>query len=605
MDLKMEVYTPALELVGMLEIQSSVIWEEKAFTAGSFSIESLITNETRTILVPENIIWIEGDTAGIIEHIDQKAGEDGPYITVKGRTLTGILDRRILWGQYNLSGSVPDIMRYLVSDCCINPTRGDAEARKIPGLVLEDYHAFGSETVQLQKTGGTLLEALETLGEAYNVAFGVRFNPRVPQMEFWCRPGTNRSIHQNTNDPVFYSTELDDVLKSEYTYDSSRYRNIALVAGEGEGSDRKTVVVEEDVPEPPTPPEPPVTEMYSVTLLVDPDGGGTASGGKTVAAGTSITVTANPADGYTFAEWRENGVMVSTSKSYTFTVNSDRTLTAVFAAVIPVYDVSVTIDPLGGGNVTGAGKYNEGTTVNLKATANDGYNFQEWKEDGQSVHNGPEYSFTAEKNRALVAAFSEIPSSKLPDGYTELEYIQSSGTQYIDTGIKPTGTIKISVDVEILDKATTTDKYVFGSNFIGQTNAFLMCRWNTAGIGVATGIPGGSASYTVISNNITPRRMIISVDYPNKKASIQGESEIELKNVEISIYMRTMKLFASPTGASGIGQRVYSAHIENSDGAHDYVPCTNPSGEAGLYDIIGGAFYGNAGTGAFSVGPAV
>ena len=35
MDLKMEVYTPSLELVGLLEIQRSVIWEEKAFSAGS------------------------------------------------------------------------------------------------------------------------------------------------------------------------------------------------------------------------------------------------------------------------------------------------------------------------------------------------------------------------------------------------------------------------------------------------------------------------------------------------------------------------------------------------------------------------------------------
>ena len=32
-DLKMEVYTPALELIGFLEIQRSVIWSEKAFSA--------------------------------------------------------------------------------------------------------------------------------------------------------------------------------------------------------------------------------------------------------------------------------------------------------------------------------------------------------------------------------------------------------------------------------------------------------------------------------------------------------------------------------------------------------------------------------------------
>lgn len=248
----MEVYTPGLELVGMLEIHNSVIWEEKAFSAGSFSVNSLITAESRALLVPENILWIEGETAGIIEHIDQQAGDEGPYITVKGRTLTGILDRRILWGQYDISGSVPAIMRRLVDECCVNPLRGPVDARKIPGLAVSyDPPYAGEPSIRVQKTGGTLLEFLEQLGETYGVAFGVRFNPQVPQMEFWCRPGADRSVNQSANDPVFYSTELDDVLSSEYTYESGSYRNVALVAGEGEGNDRVMVIVMEEIPESP------------------------------------------------------------------------------------------------------------------------------------------------------------------------------------------------------------------------------------------------------------------------------------------------------------------------------------------------------------------
>lgn len=251
MELKMEVYTPGLELVGMLEIHNSVIWEEKAFSAGSFSIKSLITDETRSLLVPNNIVWIEGETAGIIEHIDQQAGDDGPYITVKGRTLTGILDWYSLWGQYDLSGSVPAIIRRLVDECCVNPLRGTAEARRIPGLFITyDPPYPGAASIRVQKTGGTLLEALEELGEAYTAAFGVRFNPQVPCMEFWVRPGADRSIHQTENDPVFYSTELDDVLSSEYTYESSGYRNVALVAGEGEGNKRTMLTVLENDVEP-------------------------------------------------------------------------------------------------------------------------------------------------------------------------------------------------------------------------------------------------------------------------------------------------------------------------------------------------------------------
>lgn len=331
MDLKLEVYTPALELVGMLEIQRSVIWAEKAFSAGSFSLESLITEETRALLVPENILWIEGDTGGIIEHVEQQAGADGPYITVKGRDLTGILDRRILWGQYDLHGTPAAIMHQLVNDCAINPTRGDTEARKLPGLVSLAV-PVGGEAIRAQKTGGTLLDALEQLGETYQVAFGVRFNAAVPRMEFWTRPGADRSVNQSANEPVFYSTELDDVLESVYSYDSSKYRNAALVAGEGEGGQRVMVTVENAVEPEPKPPEPPEPgKTYTITLAVDPEGGGVASGGGTVNEGDSVTVTASPSSGYVFVGWQENGVIVSTDAAYTFQVNSDHNLTAVFA----------------------------------------------------------------------------------------------------------------------------------------------------------------------------------------------------------------------------------------------------------------------------------
>ena len=303
MDLKMEVYTQALELIGLLEIQRSIICEDKAFTAGSFSVESLITREALSLLVPENIIWIEGETAGIIEYVHEQAGKDGPYITVKGTTLTGILGRRILWGRYDLSGTPPAIMHRLVDDCTVNPTRGDVKARKIPGLVLLEAPS-GGESIRMQKTGGTLLSALEQLGETYGVAFGVQFNPAVPQMEFWTRWGQNRSVNQAANEPVFYSTELDDVLSSEYSYNAQNYRNAALVAGEGEGNDRVMVVIENDVEEQPTPPAP---ATHTITLTVDPAGGGTTTGGGVYEDGTQITVTATPASGYRFVAWMEEG----------------------------------------------------------------------------------------------------------------------------------------------------------------------------------------------------------------------------------------------------------------------------------------------------------
>ncbi len=333
MELKMEVYTPALELVGMIEIQRSIIWEEYAFKAGSFSFDSLITPDVTALLVPDNIIWITGDTAGIIESIQEKADENGPYITVKGPLLTGILSRRILWGRYQMSGTPAAIMYQLVDDCAINPTRGDdTEARKIPGLTLSTVPSGGT-AIRKQQTGGTLLEALEEIGEAYQTAFGVRFDPAVPRMVFWARQGVDRAIKQNVNEPVFYSTELEDVLSSEYIYNSQEYRNIALVAGEDEGENRVHVVVGGSGGSTPQPPKPPEPEQHTVSISVDPSGSGTATGAGTYQHGAQATVTATPATGYRFVNWQENGTEINKNAKYTFTVNSNRNLTAVFTAI--------------------------------------------------------------------------------------------------------------------------------------------------------------------------------------------------------------------------------------------------------------------------------
>lgn len=149
----------------------------------------------------------------------------------------------------------------------------------------------------------------------------------------------------------------------------------------------------------------PPSVMYTITILVGDNG--VASGGGVYESDTQITVTATPDEGYKLTGWYEDGAQVSTSNSYSFTVNGNRTLTAVFAE-IPVYTISTTIDPSGGGTVTGAGQYQEGTTVTLVATPKNGYNFTGWKEGSQTVSTNTTYTFTVTGNRDLTVVFEEV-----------------------------------------------------------------------------------------------------------------------------------------------------------------------------------------------------
>lgn len=240
MDLRMEIYSPGLVMQGLLEIVDSVIWEEQAFGAGSFQVKSLLTETTRTLLREDNVIWFEGTAAGIIEHVESSDGENGAYIQVSGRMLNGILARRALWGTYNLYGTPAAIMHTLVGDCCVTPTRGSTAKRVIPILQLASV-PIGGSNLRKQATGGSLLEVLEDIGKTHSVAFETEFNPITCKAVFTTRYGVDRSVHQSAVSPVFYSTELDDVLGSEYTYDSSDYCNVAYIGGQvDEETDTRT-----------------------------------------------------------------------------------------------------------------------------------------------------------------------------------------------------------------------------------------------------------------------------------------------------------------------------------------------------------------------------
>ena len=143
---------------------------------------------------------------------------------------------------------------------------------------------------------------------------------------------------------------------------------------------------------------------YTINVSANPTNGGTATGGGTFNYGQNCTVTATAATGYTFANWTENGNVVSTNASYTFTVNANRTLVAHFTA--NTYTINVSAQPTNGGNASGGGTFNYGQSCTVMATAATGYTFTNWTENGNVVSTNANYTFTVNGNRTLVAHFT-------------------------------------------------------------------------------------------------------------------------------------------------------------------------------------------------------
>lgn len=304
--------------------------------------------------------------------------------------------------------------------------------------------------------------------------------------------------------------------------------------------------------------------------------------------------------------------IISTDSTYTFTVTGNRSLTAVFEAIVPTYTITATIDPAGSGSVTGAGQYQEGQTVTLVATPADGYKFSGWQEGGQTVSTDTTYSFTATGNRTLVSVFAEKAPSRLPAGYTEVEYIQSASLAGIDTGNKSAPSLlAIYMDVELVSAYSGSPEYILGMKLsrAGQsTNKGYRLSIQRTGANIIQCTPGETKNNKNLTLSATAGRMKVTFNGRVKTFSAGGDA---VGSASIGItplttgFVDYSPVFGVPDSTLVCANtRFYSMQIYTSVKQRDYVPCVNPSGVVGLYDLAKGVFFGpNFGT--FVAGPEV
>lgn len=133
--------------------------------------------------------------------------------------------------------------------------------------------------------------------------------------------------------------------------------------------------------------------------------GGSTSGGGSYSSNTTVTVIATVTNScYSFVNWTEGGVQVSTAASYVFTATKSRALVANFTQ--KSFSITTSPVPAEGGTTSGGGSKLCGTNVTVTATANAGYSFADWTEGGIPVSSTASYMFTATANRTLVANFN-------------------------------------------------------------------------------------------------------------------------------------------------------------------------------------------------------
>lgn len=231
------------DAIGEISQFESLIWPDKYCGVSNFELWAPITESNTELLKTGNIIWAGGDNAAIIEIITASLDEDGAMkYDVKGSSLEKLLGSRIVWGTYNAQNKVASTVMYeLVAQNCVSPSNAN---RKIPFLECASDASLGGK-ISYQQTGGEVIESLDAIAEVTELGYDIIFKPKEKKLVFEVVQGVDRTIEQSTNDPVMFSTDLDDILSSSYYTNSEDLKTVAWVQGEGEGAARTSVTAGE------------------------------------------------------------------------------------------------------------------------------------------------------------------------------------------------------------------------------------------------------------------------------------------------------------------------------------------------------------------------
>lgn len=158
--------------------------------------------------------------------------ENGNYLVVTGYDAKKILDQRVIWSQMNVDGYVEDEIRTMVQKSVCTPALYGRQIKNSLGqqmFYLGDRANF-IEVISEQVSYKNVGERIREICKKYNWGYKVV----VDSNKFWfvLYAGTDRTS------TVVFSEDYENLRSTKYIDDSSNLANVALVAGEGEGSER-------------------------------------------------------------------------------------------------------------------------------------------------------------------------------------------------------------------------------------------------------------------------------------------------------------------------------------------------------------------------------
>lgn len=537
-----------LEPFAVFDTYSSLIWTDRYNECGDFEIYTAMTEDLLTYIKQDCYLRrSDSDHVMIIEKLEiDTDAENGNNITITGRSLESILDRRIIWNQTLLSGNFQDGIEKLLNENVISPSN---ESRKISNFKMEkstDPEITGL-TIEAEYKGDNLYDVLTTLCAERSIGFKVTLS-NDNQFVFSLYSGEDRSYDQTNNPYVIFSPNFDNLISSNYIESRSSLKNVTLVSAEDsdnrpEEEGAEAPLVETAVGN--------VSGMNRREIFTDYGSISRKTDDDRTLSDSEIT-----------AMLRQKGKETLSENAEVLSFEGEAETSLMF-------------------------RYGEDFFIGDIVQVEDHYGHETRARVIELITSDATDGFS------IYPTFSAISPNTLPEGYLQLSYIQGSGTQYIDTGFKPNNNTRVVMDVMSTSSGTFA---FFGTRDTETANAYIL--WQLSDTSIRSDYGAGQVQQTVDSAVVRT-----TID-KNRDTCVFASLVIENEASQFTCANNLLLLTTSTGGTVDtrkMSARLYSCKIYDDDLLiRNFVPVKNDSDQVGLYDLVEEKFYANAGTGAFT-----
>ena len=251
------------ETLGMIDSYESFIWTSRYYGAGDFELIMPLQLMDKEVVKKDNYITIRQNETRLLQDVpDECKGysnwsrlmvietleittdvEEGDKITITGRSLASLIQRRVVWdGWYAGNEELSDLVFHLLNFNAIDPQN---PKRRIPRLKCRKRFSTETRVGDVFVWGENLYDYLAAVMEEHEYGFDVLLLEMPPEstekyyLYFDFYQGIDRSFKQTERPYVVFSPKYDNFLSSKSIESDVDLKNACRIIG-ANVSDSKT-----------------------------------------------------------------------------------------------------------------------------------------------------------------------------------------------------------------------------------------------------------------------------------------------------------------------------------------------------------------------------